>query len=501
MSVKGIKPCQTIYLRLSYKTNTAALAGTDSGRRLSYDRLYMHSDRSTSVLDGEIGPNASAAEPVMGRDPADTPPRARETPSEWTEYPTSGRESTTTPGHVAARTKDFTRGRACTHTVTSLVVCLDRNDDVGRKTGLSTPIVGWEAVRSLVTDVGLADPEDSGVNALLETLRVAQQLRDDDEDVVVAVVSGERESMVSADRAVARQLDELVADYHLDSAVVVLDSTDDEQLVPIVESRLRVDSVDRVVVRQARDIESTYYLLKQFLGDEELRQTILVPVGLTLLVFPLLAGVAGPAQGAAAITAVIGLFLLYKGFNVDEFVTALVIKARESLYSGQVSVVTYVVAAGLTTVGLFAGGLGVSDLANAQGFLIPVMQFVHDSVPWFATAALVASAGRLLDELIRDEPLRRSYLNLPFVVVSIGLVVRGFSAYFLEQQSFIDRFTVPSISVGVLEISSFTLHPGQRLTLYVVLAFLLSIVGVRLTAYLTTPSIDEPELADRSESN
>ena len=84
--------------------------------------------------------------------------------------------------------------------MTTLVVCLDRNDDVGRKTGLRTPIVGWEAVRALVTDVGLADPEDSGVNSLLETLRVAQTLRDDDEDPVVAVVSGDRDSMVSADR-------------------------------------------------------------------------------------------------------------------------------------------------------------------------------------------------------------------------------------------------------------------------------------------------------------
>ncbi|ELZ13680.1 hypothetical protein C479_02506 [Halovivax asiaticus JCM 14624] len=385
--------------------------------------------------------------------------------------------------------------------MTSLVVCLDRNDDVGRKTGLSTPIVGWEAVRALVTDVGLADPEDSGVNALLETLSVAQQLRDDNEDVVVAVVSGERESMVSADRAVARQLDDLAAEYDLDSAVVVLDSTDDEQLVPVVESRLRVDSVDRVVVRQARDIESTYYLLKQFLGDEELRQTILVPVGLTLLVFPILASVTTLAQGAAAITTVIGLFLLYKGFNIDEIVTALAIKARESIYSGQVSVVTYVVAAGLTLIGLFVGGLGVSGLDDTGGVLLPTMQFVNDSVPWIAMAALVASAGRLLDETIEDEPLRRSYLNLPFVVVSVGLVVRGFSAYFLEQQDLIEPIVVPPISIGTTTIEAISLSASQRLALYVSVAFILSIVGVRLTSHLATAAIEDSEFTEHTDSD
>ncbi|MFA9424929.1 DUF373 family protein [Natronorubrum sp. A-ect3] len=376
--------------------------------------------------------------------------------------------------------------------MTTLVVCLDRTDDVGRKTGLRSPVVGWEAVRALVTDVGLADPEDSGVNSLLETLRVAQDLRDENEDVVVAVVSGDRESMVSADRAVAHQLDELVAEYDPDSAVVVIDSAEDERLVPIVESRMQVDSVDRVVVRQARDIESTYYLLKQFLADEELRQTVLVPIGLTLLVFPMLATVVGPAEGAAAITTVIGVFLLYKGFNIDELVTGLAHQARESLYSGQVSVVTYVVAAGLTFVGLFAGALGVSSLDDPPGVVIPAMQFAFDSVPWLVMAALTASAGRLLDEAISDEPIRRSYLSLPFIVVSVGLVIRGFSAYFLEQQRVIEPFVVPAYEFGALSNESFAVTAGERLALFVVTAIVISLVGARLASYF---SESEPETA------
>ncbi|ADB60240.1 Protein of unknown function DUF373 [Haloterrigena turkmenica DSM 5511] len=379
--------------------------------------------------------------------------------------------------------------------MTTLVVCLDRTDDVGRKTGLHSPVVGWEAVRALVTDVGLADPEDSGVNSLLETLRVAQNLRDENEEVVVAVVSGDRESMVSADRAVATQLDELVAEYDPDSAVVVIDSAEDERLVPIVESRVRVDSVDRVVVRQARDIESTYYLLKQFLADEELRQTVLVPIGLTLLVFPMLASFVGPAEGAAAITTVIGVFLLYKGFNIDELVTGLIHQVRESLYSGQVSVVTYVVAAGLTLVGLFAGALGVSALEDTPGVVVPTMQFAFDSVPWLAMAALTASAGRLLDEAIGDGPIRSSYLNLPFIVIAVGLVVRGFSAYFLEQQRVIDPFVVPAYEFGVISNEQFVVSAGERLALFVVTGIVVSLVGAHVASYFST-SREEGELAD-----
>jgi putative membrane protein len=386
------------------------------------------------------------------------------------------------------------------NTVTTLVLCVDRTNDVGRKTGLQTPVAGWEAVRSLVIDVGLADPEDSGVNSLLEALRVTRDLRENrDEEAIVAVVSGASESMVGADRAVARQLDELIAQHDPDSAVVVIDSAEDERLVPIVESRLRVDSVDRVVVRQARDLESTYYLLKQFLADEELRQTVLVPIGLALLAFPALTLVTGVAQAMATITAVIGLFLLYKGIGIDDALRHAAGQVRDSLYSGQVSVVTYVVAAGLTLVGLFAGALGVSDLASDDVFL-SAMRFAYDSVAWLALAALAASTGRLLDEMIRNDRVRPSYLNLPFVVVGIGLVVRGFAGYFLERAGVIPPFQVPVVELGVVRIEDFSLALGNRLGAFVVTGVLVSLIGIRVATWLSGSAIDEAE-ADLPEAD
>jgi len=380
--------------------------------------------------------------------------------------------------------------------VTTLVVCVDRTDDVGRKTGLSTPVVGWEAVQSLVIDMGLADPEDSSVNSLLESLRVARELRDGHDDAVVAVVSGASDSMVSADRAVARQLDDLIEEYDVESAVVVIDSAQDERLVPVVESRLRVDSVDRVVVRQARDIESTYYLLKQFLADEELRQTTLVPIGLALIVFPVLSIVAGPAMALATITTVIGTFLLYKGIGIDEYLTRLARQARDSLYSGQVSVVTYVVAAGLTLVGVFAGVLAVSELSDPGSAFIQSMMFAYASVPWLALAALAASTGRLLDEVIQDENVRPSFLNLPFVVIGIGLVVRGFSAYFLERGGQIGPFEMPDVSLGVVSVEGFALSVGNRLGVFVLLGVLISVVGIRVAMYFSGSGLEDADVAE-----
>jgi putative membrane protein len=376
--------------------------------------------------------------------------------------------------------------------MSTLVVCVDRDDDIGAKTGLETPVVGWEAVRSLVTEVGIADPEDAGVNCLLESLRVARDLRDGDEEVTVAVISGAADTMVGRDRAVAAQTDDLIAEYDPDSAIVVIDSAQDERLVPIIESRVQVDAVDRVVVRQARDIESTYYLLKQFLADEELRQTVLVPVGVALLAFPILLMTFGQAIAVSTITAVMGLFVLYKGLGVDEYVADLPGEVRDALYSGRVSIVTYVVAAGLSLVGVFAGALRVSDMTiSTQGVLIPAMAFAFASVPWLAAAAMAASTGRLLDEAIRNDRMRNAYLNLPFGVLAVGLVVRGFSAYFLQRDGLVDPIVVPRIEVGNVTIESMALLSGTRLAVFVVAGVVVSLVGVQLSSYVSGTTLDE----------
>jgi len=372
--------------------------------------------------------------------------------------------------------------------VTTLVVCIDRAGDLAGDA--DPPVVGREAVESLVVDVGVDDPEDSGVNCLLEGLHVARDLEAGGDEALVAVCSGTGDA-VGADRAIARQVEALIDEHDPDSAVVVVDSAEDERLVPIIESRLTVDAVDRVVVRQARDIESTYYLLKQFLGDEELRKTVLVPMGVALIAYPVLWAIASPGLATGGIVAVVGLFLLYKGLGVDEYLERLPGQIQEALYSGQVSLVTYVVAAGLALVGVFAGAIGVSATEADSPFIL-AMRFAFDSVPWLTGAALAASTGRLLDELIRRERVPSAYLNLPFGAVAVGLVVRGFSAFFLELADVFDPFRIRPVEVGPIAFEGLTLEPpGARLAIFIVAGVFVSLLGVRFATYVSDRPIEE----------
>jgi putative membrane protein len=287
-------------------------------------------------------------------------------------------------------------------------------------------------------------------------------------------------------------MDHLVAAHDPEAAIVVTDSAGDERLVPIIESRIRVDGVDRVVVRQSHDIQSTYYLLKQFLGDEQLRGTVLVPIGAALVAVPALLLLADSlAVALSAIAGVIGLFLLYKGLGVDDIVSTLPARIRTAFYSGQVSLVTYVVGAGLSLIGVFAGAIGTAGLSE-RGELLLILRFLFDSVPWFAIAAMAAATGRLIDELLAEDGVSSALMNLPFGVVAVGLVVRGFTGYFLERAGMLGALAIPAFEVGPVSVDGVGLSVWGRLSLYVAAGILVSLLGVALTTRMGSErSIEE----------
>jgi putative membrane protein len=110
---------------------------------------------------------------------------------------------------------------------------------------------------------------------------------------------------------------------------------------------------------------------------------------------------------------------------------------------------------------------------------------------------MTASFGRLLDEAIRDgsDGLSMPYLNLPFIAVAMGLVVRGFAGYFLERSGRLGPLSVPPLQAGPVSIDGYTFNPGGRLAVLLVAAVLVALVGVRVASYLSGTAIEEGELA------
>ncbi|MFB6217978.1 MAG: DUF373 family protein [Halobacteriaceae archaeon] len=351
-----------------------------------------------------------------------------------------------------------------------LVLCVDLDDDIGAKAGVETPVVGREAVEAAAVSLATADPEDSDVNVLFEGIHIHDDI--DDETVEVAAVAGEASGDVRANRAVGEEVDTVLASLSAGEpvrALVVTDGAQDESVVPVIRSRVAIDGVRRVVVRQAQDLESAYYTIKQVLDDPETRGTILVPLGVLLLVYPLavvadLLGLPGLVLGFTS--AALGLYALFRGLGLEDRVDETVERAREALYAGRVTLVTYLVAAALLVIG---GVEGLDQLQAVRartpnpGAGLVLSALVHGAVTWFVAGALTSSLGQITDEYLAGR-FRWQYLNAPFYILAIGAVLHGLSGFFVgavELQYLAGVLTAGTL-LGVLSTLTFAVVESRR---------------------------------------
>jgi putative membrane protein len=323
-----------------------------------------------------------------------------------------------------------------------LVLCVDLDDDLGRKTGMETPVVGREEVRKAAVALAIADPEDSDVNVLFEGLHLVETI--DDETVEVAAVTGIDGREVEANRKVGEEVDRVLAELDTGEdvrAIVVTDGAQDESVLPVIRSRVAIDGVQRVVVRQAQDLESMYYTIKQVLDDPETRGTILVPLGILLLIYPLtilanFVGLPGTVFGLAS--GLLGLYLLARGFGVMEWVDWGVERIRTGLFTGRVTLITSLVAAALLVIGGVSGAQALETeqavTPDTLGVIEVIATLLFGSVQWFAAAGVMSSLGRVTDEYLAGE-FQWRYLNAPFYVIAIAAVLYGVSGYFLNEAS------------------------------------------------------------------
>ena len=144
--------------------------------------------------------------------------------------------------------------------VRTLVITIDRDNDLGVKAGIRGPVIGRKATLTAALKLGIADPEESDTNAILGALHHHDRLseRNDGEDEIeIAILTGDVRVGPRSDRAIASQLDEVIQEFQPDTAVLVTDGADDEASMPIITSRIRVEHLEKIIVRQSKGIEST----------------------------------------------------------------------------------------------------------------------------------------------------------------------------------------------------------------------------------------------------
>src|SRR5881296_1214559 len=262
-------------------------------------------------------------------------------------------------------------------TMKTLVLCVDRDNDIGAKTGLQAPLIGRDQNLAAATKLGLADPEDSDVNALLSAVSIYDGLQKDNTDAVIATICGDVRVGTVSDVALTRQLDQVLTELRPDRVFLVSDGAEDEAFAPIISSRIRVDHVRRVYVRQTPTAESLYYTIGRQLKNPRVRRKIIGPLGFVLLLFgAIYLALPYAASGLALILAGLYLILISLPFSslgdVFEKGGQYYARVRDSVASGELSIFFNVSALILILVGVFFG----ADLASRSGETSYVAMFL-----------------------------------------------------------------------------------------------------------------------------
>jgi putative membrane protein len=346
-----------------------------------------------------------------------------------------------------------------------LVLNVDRDDDFGQKAGLHSPFIGRQENLDATVALGIKDPEDSDINTLLAAISIYDEMVKKGMDAEIASICGDVKVGYESDLVLATQLENVLEVIKPDRVVLVSDGAEDEYIFPMVASRIKVDSVRRVFVKQAPTVEGTYYILTKMLQDDKIRKRIFPPVGLVLAVFgffallpkvaeymstPDLRLISDMAFGSIGI--ILGLYLIFYAYKVGEKVTRAVGRAGKAVRSGS-QMIPFAALAGVFVLAGITYGIDAATSATNGDITLQVLLFISGSLWLWMFAAFSYATGKFVNLFFSTGKVHWSYIVVTLTVFAIGFIVQGAvdsAELFLGYRSFQDLLIVLEILTGFL---------------------------------------------------
>ncbi len=314
----------------------------------------------------------------------------------------------------------------------TLILCVDRDDDLGAKGGVATPIIGRRRNLDAAIALGLADPEDSDTNALFAAIHLYDKevaaAQGGGNPVEVATVTGHKNLGLKADRKLSAELEEVLGAVRPDEVILVSDGAEDEQILPLLQSRAKVVHVHRSVVKQAPRLEGFYYVLTRLLDDEKQAKRFVLPFASVLLVwgFAYLFGLQSYAAGATL--AILGGWLLIHAMKWEASLSRFVHDLGEGARSGWLTLFSLSLMVAILVFGWFQGNLAADEYTPPIKSVVHHPELLRGAVFmqefwWYLVSALlVQTTGGLMSALVRRGRAGLGHGFAAFTLISLGFL-------------------------------------------------------------------------------
>jgi putative membrane protein len=308
------------------------------------------------------------------------------------------------------------------------VVCVDRDNDIGRKTNIKGPIVGRERNIDAGQKLIMKDPTESDANTIFAALKKMDEAKKQFKGVDIVTLTGKGKLGLQSDKEINRQLDILQKNYNIDGWILVTDGMEDTQVLPLLQSRAKIISTEQVIIKQAQAVESTFYTIKEALRDPGMARLFLGVPGILLLVFFALG-----QYSFQAIALITGVYLLLKGFGIEDRIINMFKMITTSLSEQRVSVVMYLAAILSPFFGLWLAYLQFisSDFVEIGIDLISILRIIY---PFFALMAVLLLLGRAIDSMYTKKAYKLGkYLLQGVSVIAVWAILDAGTLVFLRQ--------------------------------------------------------------------
>jgi len=206
-----------------------------------------------------------------------------------------------------------------------LILCVDRDDDIGVKGKMKTPILGRKENLEAAVTLALKDPEEPDANAMFEAIRIFDRMKEGAEvkgNCQIATISGSELGGVGADRKLVSELNNVLKAFPASDVILVTDGFTDEAVLPLLQSRVPVTSVRRVIVKHSERIEETAALFSRYLKmiwqNPRYSRIALGLPGVLMIILVIMYAFNLLTYSGIAFLVVFGVALIIKGFGLDK---------------------------------------------------------------------------------------------------------------------------------------------------------------------------------------
>lgn len=331
----------------------------------------------------------------------------------------------------------------------TLILCVDRDDDFGVKASITSPIIGRKDNLRAAISLGLKDPEDSDTNSLFAAIQLYDQQRELGQEAEIATLCGNKSVGTKSDRIISIQLETVLELTKPDHVILVTDGAEDEFILPIISSRIKIDSIKRVIIRQQKNIEGTVYFIAKAFQDEKVRKNIMIPLALVLLIWGIFTIFKLVDYAIGATLMALGLYILIRALRLEEPAILIGKDIADALRTGKyVLAASILISMGILSIGLFQGYIA-SVSEGAPNFPLNILIFLQYSVIYFIAASLIYTLGKTLDTYLRMGEVLRASLSIILGTIAIWFIFFAINHILQYFFNLTDNFNFQSVLINI----------------------------------------------------